>query len=468
MKKTQKILKFITKFLKKSRHRLIFIFTLLLTISLISYSLVNAQEISSSAKKLKKLELISLKKEQQTIILRLKAMGQDKQPIMDLTQDDFKIEVSDARNDKLLFSDLGFRWKSPQDTVPNDAYIVVLFDMSGSMKCSTDLETGGCAKIAVGERKFDAAIAILKQFIEDAKKWRGKTQVSIVPFGYGTKDAGCKFDESFVTVTKEKVKKFASVANTNLDDLASKTPCTATNIYDSLDKTVEVLTNTNDGQFYPLDPNGKLTSNQPRLSIILFTDGFDSNPKYFHKNEAVARNLQQQKLENIRSRLTKNPQLSIYALGYGLTPEQLGNKYNLGRAANWNTDIDWDNNKSKTIPKEEYLDKVALEKIGALTTLGRAKIAGETQEITEILELFIKSILGEYEIIYNHPNPQKGRGYKVRSRVNNISSNDKLYRFSLVDPVVSPNIFLGAFGLGMLFLGGWFGVYLLWKKQLQG
>ncbi|CCQ66981.1 hypothetical protein CWATWH0402_2479 [Crocosphaera watsonii WH 0402] len=153
-------------------------------------------------------------------------------------------------------------------------------------------------------------------------------------------------------------------------------------------------------------------------------------------------------------------------MGYGLTPKQLGQKYGLGRAVNWNKDIDWGNDKTKLIPRVEYLDEQAINNISSLTN-GISRIAGNSKEITESLKLFLQAILGEYEIIYKHPNPQRGRVYQVISSVNPVESNSKEYRFTVIGITAPPNIVAGAFGISIIFIGSWFIVYFLWRKELQ-
>ncbi len=462
---------------RKIVKKTIFIVILLIVIvSLINHNLVIAQGKPSHDTGLEKLEIVRLNQEQEKITLRLKGTGKNG-PIMDLKKDDFQIKVIDTKTNYLVFPDeqktysnIKFRWKSPQDTVPDDAYIIVLFDMSGSMKCSTDLKRkGNCDQVPKGQRKYDAAIDTLTNFVEEAKTWKGKTQVSIVPFGNKVKQGNCKFPESFVNVSSDNLNNFQDVENARLttfinDNLSNQIPCTSTNIHESLYKSVEFLTNTSDERFYPVDEEGEPTDNQPRLSIILFTDGFDTD--YYYKNETLARGKQQQKIDEIATLLKKNPNLAIHTLGYGLTPKQLGEKYGLGRAVNWNKDIDWDNDKTKPIPTIEYLDEKAINNISSLTN-GLSRIAGNSKEITESLKLFLQAILGEYEITYKHPNPQKGRVYQVISSVNPIKSNPKEYRFTVIGITAPVPIVAAAFGLSIIVMILWGIVYTLWKKQLQ-
>lgn len=458
------------------KQTIFFVMSLLLIISFINHNLVKAQGKTTHETGLEKLELVRVTKDQKRITLRLKGTGKNG-PIMNLKKYDFQIKLIDTNANSLVapdeeksYSNIKFRWKSPQDTVPDDAYIIVLFDMSGSMQCSTDLNRkGNCNKVPKGQRKYDAAIDTLKNFVEEAKTWKGKTQVSIVPFGNRVKTGNCNFSEPFVNVSPDNLNDFQNVESTELTkflntDLSNKTPCTATNIYESLYKSVEFLTNDSDERFYPVNREGEPTDNQPRLSIILFTDGFDTDT--FNKDETIARGKQQQQIDKIATLLKKNPQLAIHTLGYGLTPKQLGQKYGLERAVNWNKDIDWGNDKTKLIPRVEYLDEQAINNISSLTN-GISRIAGNSKEITESLKLFLQAILGEYEIIYKHPNPQRGRVYQVISSVNPVESNSKEYRFTVIGITAPPNIVAGAFGISIIFIGSWFIVYFLWRKELQ-
>ena len=409
------------------------------------------------------IEIIRHSEQQDRVTLRLKVTetGTDKQkrPNTNLKKEDFQLKVNETfggKTGKLVaplnpdegYSDINFRFKNPLEAEQPTAYILVLLDMSGSMKCSTDLASKEVCdnEVPKGKRKLDAAISALETFIDEAKKRKGNTYISIVPFGYG-----CQYspDDSEKLDGFSNVKEEAAKITTKLDGLKKKTPCDATNIYHSLEKSVEFLSNSRDERFYPVykeghPKEGEPVEPKPRLSVILLTDGFDTQYR--------SRNAQQNILNQLKDTLQNNQQVTIHTLGYGLTPTQLRQKYG-----------------SDPIPEEEYLDVVGLEKISKITTPnGLSEISGNAQEIAEKLQLFLDSILGEYEISYTHPNPERGREYQVIVSTNNVDSNAREYRVTVFGRVVSLPIYVGSLVLIILLGGAWFIPYYLWKQQLKG
>ncbi len=407
------------------------------------------------------IEILRHSEQQDKVTLRLKVTetGNDdqKRPLTTLKKEDFQLKINEIidntigklvapSNSDESYSDIDFHFKNPTEAEQPPAYILVLLDMSGSMKCSTDLTSKTICDNTVpkGERKLDAAISALETFIADASKRKGNTNISIVPFGYGC---------AYKPIDKlEELDQFFNVndaeVSSKLDQLKTYTPCDATNIYHSLEKSVQFLSNSTDERFYPVyeeghPQEGEPLEPKPRLSVILLTDGFDTQYR--------SRNAQQQILKELTDTLKDNQQLTIHTLGYGLTRTQLRQKY--GRAA---------------IPETEFLDVAGLEKISQVTTSnGLSEISGDANEIAEKLKIFLDAILGEYEISYIHPQPERGREYQVIASTNNVDSNPKEYRVTVFGRVVDRSIYLGSLVLLIVLAGAWLLSYYLWKKQLQ-
>jgi hypothetical protein len=406
----------------------------------------------------KKVEIVRQNEEQGEVTLRVK-VSSDNKPIMALKKEDFELKVVDTNTKKLVspfepdngYSDIRFNFKTPQEATPPPAYILVLLDMSGSMKCSTDLNSKESCNnnISKGKRKLDAAVSALQTFIDDAQKRQekrgGDTNVAIIPFGFnGEYQPIRKVDEldKFYKVSDFKVKKA-------LDDLALKTPRDATNIYHSLEKSVEFLANTGDKRFYPVDDKGNVIEPKPRLAVILLTDGFDTDPDY--KNN---RQKQSETLNTLKQKLRDNDQLTIHTLGYGLTPNVLQKKY-AGQSI------------SQADYEQEYLDVDGLKQISQVTPNGIFAISGKEDDISKALATFLDSILGEYEIIYQHPNPQRARVYQVSTVADKVASQPEEYRVTVFGRTVSFPTYLGSVGLIAMLAGCWFIPYTLWKKKLQ-
>lgn len=214
-------------------------------------------------------EIIRHDEKQDEVTLRIKVTDTEKRPVTTLTKSDFKLKVTEQETDKLVapengYSDIEFRFKTPLEAKQPPAYILVLLDMSGSMKCSTDLtSTKNCdSSVGKGKRKLDAAISALKTFIETAKERGGDTKVAIVPFGYG--------DIYQPISSQEELDEFYHVSDVKhinkLDNLSRNISNDATNIYHSLGEAVKFLTNPSNEpeRFYPKDEEGEPIEPLPR------------------------------------------------------------------------------------------------------------------------------------------------------------------------------------------------------------
>lgn len=94
---------------------------------------------SPSLAQVKKAEIIgSPTFKDDRVTIRIKVKGGDDRPVMGLEDSNFKLTV-DKKEVKLKPKD----WKSPEETVPPPAWIVVLLDFSGSMN---QVDSGGTKK----------------------------------------------------------------------------------------------------------------------------------------------------------------------------------------------------------------------------------------------------------------------------------------------------------------------------------
>lgn len=348
---------------------------LLLTLSCPSLAQVKKAEIIGSP---------TFKDEKVTI--RIKVNNQEDRPLMGLEDTNFKLTV-DKQEVKFKPQD----WKSPEETVPPPAWIIVLLDFSGSMN---QVDSGGTKKIA-------GAINAIRQFTKISSERGGNTQISIVPFG----KAGGKCPE--LPVNKETLDKFLPANDfklqNNLDYLSSLSPCASTDLYEPLTKAVKFLGNTKDSRFY-LPENS--SQPQPRLSIILLSDGYHNA-----LNEASD-------FTALTKLLKKHQNITVHTLGYGLTPQQLGVKYKLGKPAT-RADL----NKRK-VPEAEFVDQQRLAEIAKLTG-GIAEFSGDAERIADNLQLFLNALLGEYEITFTQPNAERGSKHKLQVKVSSQDGKAK-------------------------------------------
>jgi hypothetical protein len=309
------------------------------------------------------------------VTIRIKVKGEGDKPVMGLQDTNFKLTVD---NQEVKFKPKD--WKSPEETVPPPAWIIVLLDFSGSMN---QVDSRGIKKVT-------GAINAIRQFTKISGERGGNTQISIVPFG----KSGSNCPE--YPVNKETLDKFLAANDfklqNNLDYLSSLTPCASTDLYEPLTKAVKFLGNTEDERFY-LPENS--SQPQPRLSIILLSDGYHNA-----LNEYAD-------FEDLKKLLKRYENITIHTLGYGLTPQELGVKYKLGRPAT-RGDIN-----TRKVPEAQFVDQTRLAEIANLTG-GIAEFSGDAEAIAENLQLFLNALLGEYEITYTQPNAERGSKHNVK------------------------------------------------------
>jgi hypothetical protein len=333
------------------------------------------------------------------VTIRIKVKNREGRPVMGLQDTDFKLLV-DEKEVQFASRD----WKSPEETVPPPAWIIVLLDFTGSMM---QLDSGGTKRI-------DGAINATRQFIKTSSERGGNTQISIVPFGEG--GSRC---EGY-PVNNETLDKFLPANDFKLQNhlnyLASIIPCASTNLYEPLNRAVRFLANSEDERFY-VPENSRQP--QPRLSIILLSDG------YHNKGN------EEQHFAALSNLLRRNDHITVHTLGYGLTPTQLGQKFGINRAVT-RADIGIGPGK---VPEEQFVDKQRLQQIAELTG-GIAEFSGDATAIAANLQLFLNALLGEYEITYTQPNAERGNKHEVQVVVNisgnePVKSSPKAYRIAV-------------------------------------
>lgn len=333
------------------------------------------------------------------VTIRIKVKGEEDRPVMGLLDTDFRLLVDQE--------EVNFKpkdWKPPEETVPPPAWIIVLLDFSGSMK-ATDSR---------GTTKIEGAIKAIREFTEVLSERGGTTRVAIVPFGES--GPGC---EGY-PVNNDTLNKFFPAGDFKLqnylDYLAGLTPCASTNLYEPLNRAIRFLADTDDTRFYVPEEKDEP---QPRLSVILLSDGYHNKPN------------EKKDFQTLELLLRRNDNIIVHTLGYGLTPVQLGQKYKLGKPA---TRQDVGSGEGK-VPFEEFVDQKRLAEIAKLTG-GVAEFSAEAQAIASSLQLFLNALLGEYEITYTDPNPIRGSKHSVQVAVESldgavVESNPKSYTITV-------------------------------------
>lgn len=312
--------------------------------------------------------------EDDRIIIRIKVTDNNDRPVVNLEDIHFELTVDDKEFDG------GLDWESPEEAEPPPAWIIILLDYSGSMQ---QQDLSGITKLA-------GAIKAIREFIGILQDRGGNTQVAIVPFG----DAGknCKG----YPVKNESLDKFFPARDAKLSNylkfLGDQTPCASTNIYEPLTRAIRFFGDQQDPRFFlPEDSREP----QPRLGIILLSDGYHNKP-----NEP-------RDFENLKKRLSRNDRITVHTLGYGLTPEQLGQQYELDGPAT-REDV-----RAGRVPEVEFVDRDRLAEIARVTG-GVAEFSPDAVNAAEKLKVFLDALLGEYQISYIEPNPERGSKHDVR------------------------------------------------------
>jgi hypothetical protein len=316
--------------------------------------------------------------EEDRVTVRVKVTNDKGKPAMELQPEAFKLTV----DGQPIAFDPQEDWVNPEAAVPPPAWIVVLLDFSGSMK----------AVDSNGQSKLNGAINAIREFTKTLAERGPNTQVAIVPFGEsGTNCQG-------FPVNKETIDKFFPASDFKLqnylDFLAGQTACASTDLYSPVQ---QFLGDRQDPRFHvPKDSNEP----QPRLSVILLSDGYHTGTE--EEKDFAALNTQ----------LGRNKDIIVHTLGYGLTPQQLGNKYQLGHPATRNDLKDAGSGKNRKVSPEEFVDEKRLADIANLTG-GIHEMSGDATTIAESLKTFLDSLLGEYQISYTDPKAERGSKHEV-------------------------------------------------------
>ena len=285
----------------------------------------------------------------------------------------------------------------PKDTRPAPARLVILLDMSNSMM-SND---------SSGQTRQEGAIQAIRTILAQFKN--APVKFNIVPFGQGGEK--CK-DEDFVPNPVSSYLKEDNFLSPNSDAiekelqrLAQKTLCASTNLYDPLEETINYL------QEEEIRINQQKEENtlSTRFGIILLSDGFHSYPP-----RKCGRDYEPKRFEQLKKTIVNKavPKIRIHTLGYGLTPQQLGEKWRLSRPANIE-DVICASNIARDSRAKEFVDQ---ERLKEIADLGRGidSFSGDGKEITKQLEESVQAILGEYKLVAILPDAVPGKSYDLK------------------------------------------------------
>lgn len=369
------------------------------------------------------------------VTVRLKVSSSEGIPVMGLAEDAFELLVDDQPM-RFDYRD----WKSPQESIPPPAWIIVLLDLSGSM----------AQPDSRGTTKIEGALNAVQEFTQNLADRGGNTNVSIVPFGESGIDC-----EGHV-VNDDSLDKFFAANDFKIQNhinyLSNQAPCASTNLYDPIIRAVRFLNTEEDTRFFPAESSDEI---KPRRSVIVLSDGYHNKAN------------EEKDFKSLASLLNRSEDIIVHTLGYGLTPEQLGEKYQLGRPA---TRQDIGSSPGKVLA-EEFVDKDRLAEI-AQRTGGIAEFSGNSLDIADKLELFLNSLLGEYEITYTEPDAYRGSRHIVQAFVNleemQLESEKSPYNIDVFGSALSTSTRLAMF-FGTLIVMLLFGClpFWLWSQSLK-
>ncbi|QHG21170.1 vWA domain-containing protein [Nostoc sp. ATCC 53789] len=348
-------------------------------------------------------------------------------------------------------------WRNPKQSTPLPTKIVVLLDLSGSMK---ELDKGG-------KPKLQGAIDAIKQFTQVLAVRGGDTQMVIVPFSDKSQYTNCEDDP----VTTEALNRFAPAnsqqhqqdidklqteltrelfykrAKTNNPkfirpiDIESRI-CGETNLYQSLANTISFLgnlnqkTENNNQSINAKDENSN--QNQPKLHIVLLSDGFNTVPFPERSEICDPSNFEKLKTDYLQPYIGK---ITIHTVGYGRTPKELGSDPDYSQVLRGEsaecTDIKkFTNEKIREQFKSELVDQKHLQQIAELTR-GINEFSGNSQEIAQRFQDILDTIIGEYQMTYIQKDADTADQHNVRVIVQSIGSEKASYSMPFVFQVPS-------------------------------
>ena len=311
-----------------------------------------------------------------------------------------------------------FRLIKPDEKKPDPNNIIILLDVTGSMnKPDQNNQIRGLA-----------AIAAIRSFIKDINEKEYPLKISLVPFAEDGENCGggylpppvnddilSKFYSSEAPELKKQLLELENSFNSK-----NKRPCGSTDIRQPLGNAIKYLKNNS-----PFLAKG---SKEPsRLGIILVSDGFDPVLSQKEKSE----------LNELEELIKDSPEITIHTLGYGSSQG-----------------IEYDG-----------IDPEVLEKI-AQASGGIFLFSANSKEISNALDTFLVSLLGEYEIRYQPTSIKQYKKETVELTVGELSE-EKEFRISNVPslPFITRMLILG----GTLIFCTIFGLlpFIAWRWYIE-
>lgn len=336
--------------------------------------------------------------------LRVKVTDDNQVPIEGLKENTFQLETTDAKGNKVTLDPEDLRLIPSSETKPDPARLILLLDMSGSMKNKDDSDNV----------KLQAAVDGIQEFLEDIEESGFDVELAIVPYGI-TGNSNCQHGYQ---VNEENIEKAFEIFNSDfgnnyeklkkqLDIYAAVDVCAGTDIYQPVTESVKYLSTKYTSK---KEDDNKLP---PRLAVILLTDGYHSK-----------REKEREEFTNLTQTIENNPEVKVHTMGYGKDLETLKKNEAVLKGTNRPCNVDTNPDKLTRYCElrggediaPHIIDKPVLEEI-AKRSSALSRFPGNPREVVDTLRLILTS-LREYEVVYNQPGADRGTIHETKVAVN--------------------------------------------------
>jgi hypothetical protein len=384
------------------------------------------------------------------ITLRVTVTDGNGDPIPGL-KDDFQLFVDGKPIDNDKFT------VTPALESPTPTKLVILLDASGSMEeeDNTDIK-----------RKTGAISAIE----EIQKTFRNQpVEVKLIPFG--EKGDVCR-NNDFVpssvadSLQSEKFLKLSdSTFTKKLNDLKDKTFCASTDLYNPIIQTLESLQQEKN--------KASLQGEIPKLGIILLSDGFHSH------NRTCQDNTDEQLFNQLQEKAKKAKDIPIYTVGYGLSSSSLqAEMRKLLNDPNPPLDsqafvckyekLKKEGNRNYREIEKKFIDHKRLKDISQLTDGAEYQTFESAAGVSDILEKFVRTILGKYDIKYHQKPAIEAQPHTVLVKIpkHNIESKETTFKITKVSlkRMKTEELLIG-FLIGLGGVIAWIFAFSKWSKS---
>lgn len=336
--------------------------------------------------------------------------------------------------------------------IKDKAYVVILLDMSGSMKNSDS----GNKK----QSKLSGAVDAISKFVDQAGDEDIDLKIALVPFGYkGNEECSNLYPVDEFKITEQPfIDVNSSKLSSNLRKLKQVKVCASTDLHKPLLAAKDYL------EKQVKKENNLASKIKPKLITILLSDGYDNSDKQKVK-ELV------KELKPKTEAETETP-IKVHALGYG---ESLKNLRDRAQCSSSIPDSELTvQNVSQNCSlaagdiKEYIIDEYLLQTV-AQETGGIYRLSANSNEVAKNLIEILKAER-EYKLVYKQPKAERASSHNISVRVTNptiesASTEIKFpnLAFQKLSPLERSGIFVGAGVLSYVGINS----FTQWSRRLK-